>query len=50
MTARLSLLVAAVALVVWVVLTATQSATAAAVHLLFALGTTLLVRWWALTR
>jgi hypothetical protein len=50
MTARLSLVVAVVALVLWAALTATLPVSAAAVHLLLALGTTLLVRWWALTR
>jgi hypothetical protein len=50
MTARFSLAAAVVALVTWALLVATLPATMAAMHLLLALGTTLLVYWWALTR
>jgi hypothetical protein len=48
--AQISLLVAVLALVLWVALAAALPATVAAVHLLLALGVTLLIRWWALTR
>jgi hypothetical protein len=44
----LTLLAAIVALVVWAVLVFFTAMTAGAVHLLLALGATLLVRWWAL--
>ena len=43
-----ALLVALLALGLWLVLTFGLAITAGAVHLLLALGTTLLVRWWAL--
>ena len=44
----LILLAAVVSLVLWVGLIFFTPVTAGAVHLLLALGTTLLVRWWAL--
>jgi hypothetical protein len=44
----LTLLAAIVALVVWVVLVFLTGVSAGAIHLLLALGGTLLVRWWAL--
>ena len=44
----LTLLLALVALVAWAVLTFASTVTAGAIHLLLALGTTLLVRWYAL--
>jgi hypothetical protein len=44
----LTLLVAAVSLVAWAVLIFGGIASSGAIHLLLALGTTLLVRWWAL--
>ncbi|HEV8176707.1 MAG TPA: hypothetical protein VGP44_03355 [Gemmatimonadales bacterium] len=43
-----SLLVAVASLVVWAWLTFLTPASTGAIHLLLALGTTLLVRWWAL--
>jgi len=43
-----SLLLALVSLAVWVVLVFGMGPQPGAVHLLLALGTTLLVRWWAL--
>jgi hypothetical protein len=44
----LTLLAAIVALIAWVVLAFFTPMTAGAVHLLLAVGATLLVRWWAL--
>jgi hypothetical protein len=44
----LTLLAAIVSLVAWGVLVFLTPVTAGAVHLLLALGATLLVRWWAL--
>jgi hypothetical protein len=44
----LTLLAAIGSLVVWVVLVFFTAVDAGAVHLLLALGSTLLVRWWAL--
>ena len=44
----LTLLAAIVALAAWVVLVFFTPLTAGAIHLLLALGATLLVRWWAL--
>jgi hypothetical protein len=44
----LNLLVAIVALAVWVFLTFVKGSQPGLVHLLLALGTVLLVRWWAL--
>ena len=44
----LTLLAAVVSLVAWIVLLYFTPITAGAIHLLLALGTTLLVRWWAL--
>jgi hypothetical protein len=43
-----TLVLALVSLVVWAVLTFATGVHSGAVHLLLALGTTLLVRWWAL--
>lgn len=43
-----TLLVAVAALVTWTVLVFATSISTGAIHLLLALGTTLLVRWWAL--
>lgn len=43
-----TLIVAVLALVAWAVLTFASPITAGAIHLLLAVGTTLLVRWWAL--
>jgi hypothetical protein len=43
-----TLLLALAALVVWAVLTFASGPQPGAIHLLLALGTTLLVRWWAL--
>jgi len=43
-----TLLLALVSLVVWGVLTFGMGPQPGAVHLLLALGTSLLVRWWAL--
>ena len=44
----ITLLVALISLVAWAVLTFGLGPQPGAVHLLLALGTTLLVRWWAL--
>ena len=44
----LTLLLAVVSLGAWAVLTFGVAPHSGAVHLLLALGTTLLVRWWAL--
>ncbi len=44
----LSLLAAVVSLLAWITLVFFVSVNAGAVHLLLALGATLLVRWWAL--
>jgi hypothetical protein len=44
----LTLLAAIVALLLWVLLVFFTPMTAGAIHLLLALSTTLLVRWWAL--
>jgi hypothetical protein len=43
-----TLILAVVSLVAWAVLTFGTSVSSGAIHLLLALGTTLLVRWWAL--
>jgi hypothetical protein len=43
-----TLLIALVSLVAWAVLTFGVAPHSGAIHLLLALGTTLLVRWWAL--
>jgi hypothetical protein len=43
-----TLLVALISLVAWAVLTFGMGPQPGAVHLLLALGATLLVRWWAL--
>jgi hypothetical protein len=43
-----TLLLAVVSLVAWAVLTFGTAVSSGAIHLLLALGTTLLVRWWAL--
>jgi hypothetical protein len=43
-----TLLLALVSLVVWAVLSFGVAVHSGTVHLLLALGTTLLVRWWAL--
>lgn len=43
-----SLLLALASLVVWAWLTFVTPVTTGAIHLLLALGTILLVRWWAL--
>jgi hypothetical protein len=43
-----TLILAVLSLVGWVVLAFGLTVRAGAVHLLLALGTTLLVRWWAL--
>ena len=43
-----TLLLAVVSLVAWAVLTFGTTVSSGAIHLLLALGTTLLVRWWAL--
>jgi hypothetical protein len=43
-----TLLLALAALVVWGFLTFASGPQGGAIHLLLALGTTLLVRWWAL--
>jgi hypothetical protein len=43
-----NLLLAIVALAVWAFLTFVKGPQPGAVHLLLALGTVLLVRWWAL--
>jgi hypothetical protein len=44
----LTLLAAIASLVAWIILMFFTSVTAGAIHLLLALSTTLLVRWWAL--
>ncbi|HET6798219.1 MAG TPA: hypothetical protein VFH40_13750 [Gemmatimonadales bacterium] len=44
----LTLLLALASLVTWAILTFVAGPQPGAVHLLLALGTTLLVRWWAL--
>jgi len=44
----LTLLLAVVSLGAWAVLTFGTPVSTGAIHLLLALGTTLLVRWWAL--
>ncbi|MGH2400321.1 MAG: hypothetical protein ACRDF6_10785 [bacterium] len=44
----LTLLAAMVSLLVWITLAFFTSVNAGAIHLLLALGATLLVRWWAL--
>jgi hypothetical protein len=44
----LTLLVAVVSLIAWVGLVFFTPVTAGGIHLLLALGSTLLVRWWAL--
>jgi hypothetical protein len=43
-----TLLIAIASLVVWAILTFVVGPQPGIVHLLLALGTTLLVRWWAL--
>lgn len=43
-----ALLVGILALVAWVIFAFILKTGAGAIHLLLALGTTLLVRWWAL--
>jgi len=43
-----TLLLAAASLVAWAVLTFGTTVRSGAIHLLLALGATLLVRWWAL--
>lgn len=45
---RWTLLIALVSLVAWAVLLVGFTPHSGAVHLLLAIGTTLLVRWWAL--
>ncbi len=44
----MTLLVALISLVAWAVLTFGVAPHSGAIHLLLALGATLLVRWWAL--
>jgi hypothetical protein len=44
----LTLLAAVVSLLAWVTLTFFTAVNAGAIHLLLAVGSTLLVRWWAL--
>ena len=44
----LTLLAAVVSLLAWMALALFTSTNAGAIHLLLALGATLLVRWWAL--
>jgi hypothetical protein len=44
----LTLLAAIVSLLAWITLIFFTSVNAGAIHLLLALGATLLVRWWAL--
>jgi hypothetical protein len=44
----ITLLIAIASLVVWAILTFVAGPQPGIVHLLLALGTTLLVRWWAL--
>ncbi|HEX2217169.1 MAG TPA: hypothetical protein VHG35_00075 [Gemmatimonadales bacterium] len=48
MSMSLTLLAAIGSLIAWIVLLFFTPVTAGAIHLLLALGTTLLVRWWAL--
>jgi hypothetical protein len=43
-----TLLLAVFSLIAWAVLTFAMTVHSGAMHLLLALGTTLLVRWWAL--
>jgi hypothetical protein len=43
-----TLILALAALIVWALALAFMPITGGAIHLLLALGTTLLVRWWAL--
>jgi hypothetical protein len=43
-----TLLLALVSLVLWVILAFVLGLKPGAIHLLLALGTTLLVRWWAI--
>ena len=43
-----TLLAASVSLLAWITLVFFTSVNAGAIHLLLAVGTTLLVRWWAL--
>jgi len=43
-----TLLLAVVSLTAWSLLTFATPVSSGAIHLLLALGTTLLVRWWAL--
>ena len=43
-----TLLLAVVSLLAWALLTFATTVSSGAIHLLLALGTTLLVRWWAL--
>jgi hypothetical protein len=43
-----TLLIAVVSLVTWAILTFGLAPHTGVIHLLLALGTTLLVRWWAL--
>ena len=45
---RLSLVLAVVALVLWIVFAFVLPVGIGAIHLLFAIGATLLVRWYAL--
>ena len=44
----MTFIVAVLVLVAWAVLTFASPITAGAIHLLLAIGTILLVRWWAL--
>jgi hypothetical protein len=44
----LTLLLALAALITWALVLLLGSVTTGVIHLLLALGTTLLVRWWAL--
>jgi hypothetical protein len=50
MSPRLTLVLAVIALVLWIVLAGALPPTVPSVHLLLALGVTLLVRWWAVSR
>jgi hypothetical protein len=43
----ITLIVALIALVLWIVFTFVLPVGVGAIHLLLAVGTTLLVRWWA---
>jgi hypothetical protein len=43
-----TLLIAILSLIIWAVLTFVTGPQSGAIHLLLALGTVLLVRWWAL--